>query len=140
MGIKEKSLNNKLLILYDGVCNFCNSSVMFVAERDKQNNFVFAHLQSEIGLKYRQNFKLPTDIINTLVLVENQKAFIKSTAALRIARNLSGLWPLLYIFIVFPPFLRDFVYDFVAKNRYRWFGKSEVCKLPDPQIKEKFIG
>jgi predicted DCC family thiol-disulfide oxidoreductase YuxK len=133
-------VNNKSLILFDGVCNLCNSSVQFILLRDKKDRFRFASLQSDYGQSILKQYNLPTDKFNSLALVENGKIYQKSTGALRIARNLKGLWPMLYGFIIVPPFIRNLVYDIIAKNRYRWFGKKEECMLPRPEWKQKFLG
>jgi predicted DCC family thiol-disulfide oxidoreductase YuxK len=132
--------NNKSLILFDGVCNLCNSSVQFILLRDKKDRFRFASLQSDYGQSILKQYNLPTDKFNSLALVENGKIYQRSTGALRIARKLKGLWPMLYGFIIVPPFIRNFVYDIIAKNRYRWFGKKEECMLPRPEWKQKFLG
>jgi predicted DCC family thiol-disulfide oxidoreductase YuxK len=132
--------NNKSLILFDGVCNLCNSSVQFILLRDKKDKFRFASLQSDYGQSILKQYNLPTDKFNSLALVENSKIYQKSTGALRIARKLKGLWPMLYGFIIVPPFIRNLVYDIIAKNRYRWFGKKEECMLPRPEWKQKFLG
>jgi predicted DCC family thiol-disulfide oxidoreductase YuxK len=132
--------DNKSLLLFDGVCNLCNSSVQFILLRDKKDRFRFASLQSDYGQNLLREHNLPTESFNSLVLVENGKVYQKSTAALRIARKLKGLWPLLFAFIIIPPFIRNFVYDIIAKNRYRWFGKKEECMLPRPEWKQKFLG
>jgi predicted DCC family thiol-disulfide oxidoreductase YuxK len=132
--------DNKSLLLFDGVCNLCNSSVQFILLRDKKDRFRFASLQSDYGQNLLREHNLPTESFNSLVLVENGKIYQKSTAALRIARKLKGLWPLLFAFIIIPPFIRNFVYDIIAKNRYRWFGKKEECMLPRPEWKQKFLG
>ena len=132
--------DNKSLLLFDGVCNHCNSSVQFILLRDKKDRFRFASLQSDYGQNLLREHNLPTETFNSLVLVENGKVYKKSTAALRIARKLKGLWPLLFAFIIIPPFIRNFVYDIIAKNRYRWFGKKEECMLPRPEWKQKFLG
>jgi predicted DCC family thiol-disulfide oxidoreductase YuxK len=132
--------NNKSLILFDGVCNLCNSSVQFILLRDKKDRFRFASLQSDYGQSILKQYNLPTDKFNSLALVENGKIYQKSTGALRIARKLKGLWPMLYGFIIVPPFIRNLVCDIIAKNRYRWFGKKEECMLPRPEWKQKFLG
>ena len=132
--------DNKSLLLFDGVCNLCNSSVQFILLRDKKDRFRFASLQSDYGQNLLREHNLPTESFNSLVLVENGKIYQKSTAALRIARKLKGLWPLLFAFIIIPPFIRNFVYDIIAKNRYRLFGKKDECMLPRPEWKQKFLG
>lgn len=125
------------IILFDGVCNFCNSSVNFIIERDKQNYFKFAPLQSESGQKYIEQFDLSE--LDSIILVENEKAFTHSTAALKIAKALGGIWSLFYIFIIVPKFIRDFFYKLFAQYRYKLFGKKDQCMMPTPEIREKFL-
>ena len=127
------------IILFDGVCNLCNGAVQFVIERDKNQRFRFASLQSKTGQEYQQKAGLSLDRIDTILLVENGKIYQKSTAALRIARHLNALWSIMYIFIIVPVFIRDGVYDFIAKNRYRWFGKQDSCWMPTPDLKSLFL-
>jgi predicted DCC family thiol-disulfide oxidoreductase YuxK len=128
---------NNAIVLFDGVCNFCNGSVNFVIARDRKNYFKFTPLQSEIGQKYVRQFDLSD--IDSVVLVENGQALTHSTAALRIARQLGGVWSLFYVFIVVPAFIRDFFYKLFAKNRYRLFGRQEACMIPTPEIRKKFL-
>ena len=125
------------IILFDGVCNLCINSVQFVIERDKKRQFRFASLQSNIGKKYQEKAGLSD--LGTVLLVENGNIYQKSSAALRIARRLDGLWALLFIFIIIPPFIRNAVYDYIARNRYRWFGKQDSCWLPTPDLKVLFL-
>jgi predicted DCC family thiol-disulfide oxidoreductase YuxK len=127
------------IILFDGVCNLCNGAVQFVIERDKNQRFRFASLQSKTGQEYQQKAGLSLDRIDTILLVENGKIYQKSTAALRIARHLNVLWSIMYIFIIVPVFIRDGIYDFIAKNRYRWFGKQDSCWMPTPDLKSLFL-
>ena len=127
------------IILFDGVCNLCNGAVQFVIERDKNQRFRFASLQSKTGQEYQQKAGLSLDRIDTILLVENGQIYQKSTAALRIARHLNVLWSIMYIFIIVPVFIRDGIYDFIAKNRYRWFGKQDSCWMPTPDLKSLFL-
>ncbi|SDD96014.1 thiol-disulfide oxidoreductase DCC family protein [Niabella drilacis] len=127
------------VILFDGVCNLCNGSVRFIIKRDKKNLFRFASLQSTTGKQLLQQYALP-QTPHSIVLIENGKAYLRSTAALRIVRKLKAPWPLLYLFIIIPGFIRNGVYNWVARNRYRWFGRADHCTLPGPQFREKFIG
>lgn len=131
-------LSRVALVLFDGVCNFCNSSVNFVMDRDKGRVFRFASLQSQAGQQVLAQHPLPPET-DSIVLVEDGKAYTFSTAALRITRKLSGLWPLLYVFILVPRVLRDLVYKFIAANRYRWFGRQEACRLPSAEDRERFL-
>ena len=127
------------IVLFDGVCNFCNSSVNFIIDKDKSDVFRFASLQSDFGQKRLKEFNLPTDSFSTLILLSNGKCFTRSTAALRIAKELSFPYNLSFAFIVIPPFIRNFFYDIVSRNRYRWFGKKDACRIPSPEERAKFI-
>ncbi len=124
------------IILFDGVCNLCNGAVQFIIERDKKQQFRFASLQSDFGQQYQQQVGAAVD---SILLVKNDKIYQKSSAALRIARHLDGLWPLLFLFIIVPPFIRNSIYDWIARNRYRWFGKQDSCWLPTPDLKALFL-
>jgi predicted DCC family thiol-disulfide oxidoreductase YuxK len=128
-----------LIILFDGVCNFCNSTVNFVLKKDKKGTIKFAPLQSEVGLKLLQQFGLPTADMKSFIFIENDKAYTKSTAALKVCKQLKGLWPLVYGFVIIPSFIRDGLYNWIAKNRYKWFGKSDICMVPTPLQKDKFL-
>jgi predicted DCC family thiol-disulfide oxidoreductase YuxK len=130
---------DKTIILFDGVCNLCNSSVQFVIRHDKKNHFLFAALQSEIGKKLLKKYGIDFEKTDSFILIENNKAHIKSSAALRITKHLNRLYPLLYSFLIVPPFIRNGVYNYIAKNRYKWFGKTESCMVPSKELKEKFI-
>ncbi len=127
------------IILFDGVCNFCNDSVNFIIERDAENYFKFAPLQSEIAQNMLNEYKIIRAETDSVILIENGAAFTYSTAALRIARRLNGAWSLLYGFIVVPKFIRDFFYKLFAKYRYAMFGKTDACMMPTPEIREKFV-
>jgi len=131
--------NQGAVILFDGVCNLCNGSVNFIIDRDKEAYFKFASLQSAEGTELLASHQLPADKLDSIVLVEGARYYQRSTAALRIARKLRGLWPLLYAFIIIPPFIRNLVYDFIAKNRYRWFGRADSCRMPTPELKNRFL-
>ncbi|WP_026567275.1 thiol-disulfide oxidoreductase DCC family protein [Bacillus sp. UNC41MFS5] len=126
------------IILFDGVCNLCNNSVQFIIKRDTNGIFKFASLQSKTGQSLLKKHGLNNDL-NSFVLLENGKAYVKSSAALRVCSKLGSAWPLLSILRFLPPFSRDFLYDIVAKNRYKWFGKKETCMLPLPEWKERFL-
>ena len=127
------------IILFDGVCNFCNSAVNFVIKRDKNSILKFTTLQSGIAHQMLANQKIPANDLSSFVFIENEKIYTRSTAALRVCKYLTGLWPLMYGFIIVPKFIRDGIYNWIAKNRYRWFGKKEECMIPTPQIKAKFL-
>jgi predicted DCC family thiol-disulfide oxidoreductase YuxK len=127
------------LILFDGVCNLCNGAVNFVIRRDPAGRFRFAPLQEPGGQRLLAAHHLRREDFDSLVLLEEGRSFLKSTAALRIARHLGALWPLLYFFIIVPRPLRDSVYDWVARNRYRWFGRRDACMVPAPDVLDRFL-
>jgi len=144
--VRKKYLNSFLcmksesaVILFDGVCNLCNGFVQFVISHDPGGRFKFAALQSETGQQLLQNFPPGVRNLDTVILIENNKLYHRSTAALRIIRHLSGAWPLLYLAIVLPVFFRDWGYNFVARNRYRWLGQRESCLMPTPALKARFL-
>jgi predicted DCC family thiol-disulfide oxidoreductase YuxK len=126
------------IVLFDGVCNFCSDSVNFIIRRDKERQFKFAPLQSEIGQELRSKYKIAVDV-DSIVLVENDRAYTHSTAALRIARRLGGLISAAYAFIIVPVVIRDFFYKQFAKYRYRIFGKMDACMMPTPDVRERFL-
>jgi len=128
------------IVLFDGVCNFCNNSINFIIRRDKKDLFRFAPLQSELGEELKRKYSIPEKFMDSVILIENGKVYFKTTAALRIARRLGGGWPLMYGFIIVPPFIRDIVYNIIAKNRYKWWGQRESCMIPTPEVRRKFIG
>lgn len=123
------------IILFDGVCNLCTGSVRFVIERDSRKTFRFASLQSPLA----ERLLGERDNLESMVLVSGSKVYRKSTAALMIARRLDGLWPLLGALLVIPRPLRDAVYDWIGRRRYRWFGKRELCWQPRPELAERFL-
>jgi predicted DCC family thiol-disulfide oxidoreductase YuxK len=129
------------ILLFDGVCNLCSTLVQFVIQRDPEGFFHFASLQSETGQQYLRRFHLPTNDFDSFIYIDtkNNRYYSKSSAALRVLRHLKGLWFLLYVFILVPPFLRNPIYHFVAKYRYRWFGKQEMCMIPSPEIESRFL-
>ena len=127
------------IILFDGVCNLCNGAVNFVIKRDPGNVFKFTPLQEKQGVLLLKKHAIDAQKLDSIVLVENKKVYTKSSAALRIARKMSNLWPLFFVLLIIPKFIRDGVYDFIAKNRYKWFGKKEQCMIPTPGLKEKFL-
>jgi predicted DCC family thiol-disulfide oxidoreductase YuxK len=128
------------LVLFDGICNLCNSSVQFIIKHDKKDKFRFASLQSDFGISQVENYQVDTKKIDSFIYIYKNKAFTRSSAALKIARQLDGAWPVFYIMIIIPRFLRDWIYNYIAKNRYRWFGKKESCMIPNPELKSRFLG
>jgi predicted DCC family thiol-disulfide oxidoreductase YuxK len=132
-------LKENQVILFDGVCNFCNSSINFVIKHDKKGLFRFAPLQSATGNELLQRFNLSTTDFDSFVLIEGDKYYTKSTAALRVLKHLSFPYPLAAVFIIVPPFIRNAVYDFISRNRYKWFGKREVCMVPTKEVRGRFL-
>ena len=127
------------IIVFDGICNFCNAIVNFTTDRDPQRKFKFSTLQSEGAQRILEELELSKIDSPTMFVIESGCVFTKSTAALRVVRQLDSFWPLLYAFILIPRPIRDTVYDFVARNRYQWMGKSESCRVPTPDDHERFI-
>ena len=126
------------LVLFDGVCNFCNGAVNFIIRHDVEKKFKFAPLQSEIGREISAKYGIGGDI-DSIILVENDRPYTHSTAGLRIAKGLGGIWSLGYVFIIVPAFIRDYCYRLFAKNRYRLFGRTDACTLPTPDVRERFL-
>lgn len=127
------------VIFFDGVCNLCTGSVQFIIKHDPKQYFRFASLQSELGQQFLQQNGLSADTFDSFIVWENGKYYTESTAALRVARKLSGLWPALYAFILLPAFIRNSVYRLIARNRYRWFGKKEACWIPTAELNSLFL-
>jgi predicted DCC family thiol-disulfide oxidoreductase YuxK len=127
------------VIVFDGACNWCNAWINFTIDHDPQGKFKLGMLQSEHAKQILQELQLSTEDFETFLLLEQTRIFTKSTAALKIAKHLSGLWPLLYLFIVVPRPLRDAIYDFVARHRYKWMGKAETCRVPTPSERARFV-
>lgn len=132
---------DKKIILFDGICNLCNSSVLYVIKRDINNEFLFAPLQSNIGEAIINEFNIDITKTDSILLYnpKNQKIYSKSTAALKIASSLNFPTKLLSAFFIIPAFIRNWGYDFIAKNRYKWYGKKESCMIPTPELKAKFL-
>ncbi len=131
--------DNNFIILFDGVCNFCNSTVNFILKRDKKNIFKFSPLQSEIGQKLLTEYNFSHTEFDTIILIEKGELYTRSTAALRIVKSMSGMWKLCYIFIIIPGPIRNYLYDLFSRNRYKWFGKRDKCMVPTEKEKSKFI-
>ena len=130
---------NKKIVLFDGVCNLCNKAVTFIIEHDKKDVFRFASLQSEIGKKLTQERGIDTTQVDSMVLIDPGNAyFVKSSAALEIAKDLSG-YSWMRFFLYLPESIRNFIYDVIAKNRYGWFGKKDNCMIPTKELRGKFI-
>lgn len=127
------------IVLFDGVCNFCNGSVNFMIEHDRAGYFKFAPLQSAIGEELVAKHGIDTAETDSVILIEDDNAYTHSTAALKIARHLDGIWSWTHAFTVVPRFLRDPFYKLFAKHRYRLFGKRDACMMPTPEIKARFL-
>lgn len=127
------------VVLFDGVCNLCTGLVQFIIPRDPKQRFRFAPLQSPVGRELLDRFDLPTDRLETFVLVEGDECYTKSAAALRIAKHLGGVYALLYPLRLIPRPVRDTVYDFVADHRYQWLGRRDRCMAPSPEVDAWFL-
>lgn len=134
------SANTHAILLFDGVCNLCNGFVQFILLRDKAGYFQFASLQSDEGRELLEQYGLDPDALNTVVLIEDGQAHTHSEVALRVGPRLDGFWSWVRIFRILPTGFRDWVYNWVARNRYRWFGKKDQCMLPRPEWKGRFLG
>jgi len=132
-------MEKQTIILFDGVCNLCNGAVQFVIKRDKKKYFSFASLQSSEGRKLLEQYDLPLTDFNSFILIEHRQVYSGSNGILRVAKKLNGFWPLLYAFIIVPKFIRDRIYKWVAKNRYKWFGKKDTCMIPTPELRARFL-
>ncbi|MCB0548247.1 MAG: thiol-disulfide oxidoreductase DCC family protein [Phaeodactylibacter sp.] len=127
------------VLLFDGVCNLCNGAVQFIIERDPKGVFRFASLQSAAAKNLLEPYPEAPEDISTIVLLENSRMYTRSDAALRAARHLPGAWPALYGFLIVPRSIRDAVYNWIARNRYRWFGKKDQCMIPTPELRDRFL-
>lgn len=140
--IENQSINSKTqvrrIVFFDGVCNLCQHSVQFILPRDPGGNFLFASLQEGLANQLIPDVITSANGQGSIILWEEGKVSYRSTAVLRIAKKLSGLWPLLYVFILVPPFIRDGVYHLIAKNRYRWWGKTDTCMVPSKEWVKRF--
>jgi len=137
---KPLPLNHSVpIVLFDGVCNLCNASVDLILKYDKKKTMKFASLQSNIGAQLILKYKLNQIGLTTIVFIDSGKAYTHSTAILKIAGHMGGLWPAAAIFFIFPKFFRDYIYKIISKNRYRWFGKRDTCRLPSSAERKRFI-
>lgn len=132
-------MNSKPIILFDGICNLCYGVVQFIIKHDPNKIFLFTSLQSEAGQNLLKEYQLPTANFNSFILIQEGKIYDKSSGALKVARQIKGAWSWLYIFIIIPKFIRDGIYKRIAQNRYKWFGKTETCMLPTPELKARFL-
>jgi predicted DCC family thiol-disulfide oxidoreductase YuxK len=127
------------IIFFDGVCNLCNASIDFIIKRDKNNRFLVGALQDEHSRKVLVEYQVDVNYLDSIVLLQDGEIYCKSTAALKISRSLSGIWPVFYPLINLPEGFRDTIYDWIASNRYAWFGKKDTCRLPTHQERAKFL-
>ena len=128
------------IILFDGVCNLCNGAIQFVIKHDKKDVFRFVALQSKRGAQIKSQIGYENENLDSFILVDDENNyFIKSSAAIEIARNLGGIWIIFLVFKIIPTKFRDLIYNFIARNRYKWFGKNEHCMVPTDHLKSKFL-
>jgi len=138
--VKDEEISQQKIILFDGVCNLCNSSVIFILKHEKQPVFHFASIQSEAGRELLEWSGLPADFSQAIVFIDQGIVCLGSTAALKIGRHLRFPWSFLsYAGFIVPRFLRDWIYNQIAQNRYRWFGKRDVCMVPTKDLKARFL-
>lgn len=129
----------KTLVLFDGFCNLCNAAVGFILKRDKKETFYFASLSWPIADEIRDDFP-KFEGVDSILVYQKGKIFDQSSAALKITAGLGGLWPLMGVFWIIPKFIRDVVYRFIARNRYKWFGKKDACMIPEKDVSYRFVG
>ena len=127
------------VILFDGVCNFCNGVINFIIKQDKHKKLRFAALQSEAGQQLLKQYHLPTENFDSFILIDKGKVYKSSTAGLKLYNQLPWYWKWTQLFWIFPPFIRDAVYNFIARNRYKWFGKKEQCMIPTADVRSRFL-
>lgn len=128
------------IILFDGVCNLCNYFVQFIIRQDRRGLFKFTPIQSEVGKSLLNHFNIQSEDTDSVVYIRDDKCFIRSSAVLNVFKDLKGFWMILFMLIVIPRFLRDLIYNAIAKSRYRLFGKRENCMMPSEDIKHRFLG
>ena len=126
------------VVLFDGVCNFCNGAVNWIIAHDPHGKFKFAPLQSEFGEQAKAKFGIG-DNVDSIILIESDRAYLHSSAALRVLKTIGGIWSLGYAGVIVPRPVRDWFYKWFARNRYRWFGKQDACMMPTPDIRARFI-
>lgn len=137
--IFKEAMSQGAIVLFDGVCNLCNGFIQFIIKRDREGYFRFCSMQSELGKQLLQQYGINPDAMDTFVLLHNNKCFTKSDAALMITIKLRGAWSLLDLFLVVPRPVRNWCYDLIARNRYKWFGQNESCMLPTPDLTRRFL-
>lgn len=127
------------LVLFDGVCNFCNFWIQFALKHDKKGKLKFGSLQGSTAQQLLPQYNIDPAVLTSVIFIEDGIAYRESTAALKVCKHLDGGWKLLYVFIVIPAFLRDGIYKWIGRNRYKWFGKQESCMLPSPEQRARFV-
>jgi predicted DCC family thiol-disulfide oxidoreductase YuxK len=132
-------MTNHAIVLFDGVCNLCTGSVQFILQRDPHGYFKFSSMQSEIGRQLMEDHGIPSENMDTFVLIDGGKCLTRSDAVIEVAKHLSGSWSLLRVLSAIPKPIRDWGYTIIAHNRYRWFGKQDICMLPSPDIMDRFL-
>ena len=132
-------MHRESILLFDGHCSLCNAAVDFVLKRDAKKKLLLASIQGSAGQKILKKYQLPPSYLDTLVLVEQGKVYLGSTAALRVARLLGGGWPLFYLLIIVPKGIRDRIYQWIGTHRYQWFGQKSSCRMPTASEKSRFL-
>jgi predicted DCC family thiol-disulfide oxidoreductase YuxK len=132
-------MNQQPIILFDGVCNFCNSAVNFTIKRNTRANIQFAAMQSDAGQRILKQYSLPLNEMQSFIFIDQGNVYFQSTAAIRVCRYLRGLWPLCFGFMIVPKFIRDGIYNWIARNRYKWFGVRQECMIPAADVKARFL-
>jgi len=135
----SNAIDTKPILLFDGYCNLCNNSVQFVLKHEKKTDLYFSSLQSDKGIELLKRHHINPSEVDSLILIQNNFVYNKSSAALRLTPYLKGLYPLFYTLLIVPPFIRNAVYDYIARNRYKWFGKSDSCMMPDINLVKRFL-
>lgn len=134
-----KETNKPIVVLFDGVCNLCSGSVQFIIRHDRMGKFRFASLQSEVGQELMKRYNLGSGALHSILVIKNNVLYERSDAALQIAAHLDGFWSFLRIFKIIPRIVRDGIYNWIARNRYSFFGKKDACMIPTPELKERFL-
>jgi predicted DCC family thiol-disulfide oxidoreductase YuxK len=132
-------VNENPIVLFDGVCNFCNYWMNFAINRDRKKKLRFAPLQGETAKQLLPQYNINPTSPDSVIFIDNGRAYTKSSASLRICKYMDGGWKLFYGFIIIPKFIRDFFYKIIARKRYKWFGKKDECMVPTPELKERFL-
>ena len=133
-------MDNRHIVIFDGVCNFCNGAVNFIIRRDPEGVFAFTPMQSELARELTVRFNVPNVGVDTFLLIKNDRCYVFSDAALEISRNLTGLWFLFNVFKIVPRPFRDAAYKLFARNRYKLFGRTEACMVPSDEVRSRFVG